>query len=191
MYLYPMKTSNQFVIISILSIFLVSCTAFQPNNDPIVKMPNTGDASVWLPQSEVDRRSAGSIFGDNGLPLFNEQRNSSGGGGGGIGVNVFLWRATLDTTSFLPLLSADPFGGVIITDWYLPNESPNERFKLTIYILDKQLRADGLKISLFKQIKNTNGDWVGSQFDDNLVRKLEDTILSRARELKIASIKPK
>ncbi len=106
-------------------------------------------------------------------------------------MNVFLWRATLDTTSFLPLLSADPFGGVIITDWYLPVESPDERYKLTIYILDKKLRADGLKISLFKQQKNNKGDWINSEFDKNLVRKLEDTILSRARELKIASIKAK
>ena len=136
----------------VFSIFVSSCSSIQENNDPIVKMPNTGDVSVWVPQSVVDEKSAGSVFGDSGVPLFNDQRDKSGGGG--IGVNVFLWRATLDTTSFLPLLSADPFGGVIITDWYLPTESPNERYKLTIYILDKQLRADGLKISLFKQQKN-------------------------------------
>ena len=169
--------------------FLANCAAIETNNDPIVKMPNTGDASVWVPQSVVDEKSAGSIFGDSGVPLFNDQRER--GGGTGIGVNVFLWRATLDTTSFVPLLSADPFGGVIITDWYLPIESPDERFKLTIYILDKQLRADGLKISLFKQKRNIDGNWVNTKFDKNLVRKLEDTILSRARKLKIASIKPK
>ncbi len=173
----------------VLLIFLSSCSAIESNNDPIVKMPNTGDASVWVPQSVVDEKSAGSIFGDSGVPLFNEQREKSGSSG--IGVNVFLWRATLDTTSFLPLLSADPFGGVVITDWYLPMEAPDERFKLTIYILNKELRADGLKISLFKQRRNNNGEWVNSEFDKDLVRKLEDTILSRARELKIASIKTK
>ena len=146
---------------------------------------STENSRTW----QTTAKSAGSIFGDSGVPLFNDQRER--GGGTGIGVNVFLWRATLDTTSFVPLLSADPFGGVIITDWYLPIESPNERFKLTIYILDKQLRADGLKISLFKQKRNIDGNWVNTKFDKNLVRKLEDTILSRARELKIASIKPK
>ena len=177
------------IIFIVFSIILSNCSAIQTNNDPIVKMPNTGDVSVWVPQSVVDEKTAGSIFGDSGVPLFNDKKDKSGGGG--IGVNVFLWRATLDTTSFLPLLSADPFGGVIITDWYLPVESPDERYKLTIYILDKQLRADGLKISLFKQQKNNKGDWINSEFDKNLVRKLEDTILSRARELKIASIKAK
>ncbi len=178
------------IIFIVFSIILSNCSAIQTNNDPIVKMPNTGDVSVWVPQSVVDEKTSGSIFGDSGVPLFNDNKDKSGGGGG-IGVNVFLWRATLDTTSFLPLLSADPFGGVIITDWYLPVESPDERYKLTIYILDKQLRADGLKISLFKQQKNNKGDWINSEFDKNLVRKLEDTILSRARELKIASIKAK
>ena len=169
--------------------FFYGCAAIQSNEDPIVKMPNTGGQSVWVPQSVVDEKTAGSIFGDTGIPLFNEDRQKNSGGG--IGVNVFLWRATLDTTSFLPLLSADPFGGVIITDWYLPVDAPDERFKLTIYILDTKLRADGLKISLFKQKKNKTGDWVNIDFDSELVTKLEDTILSRARELKIASIKPK
>ncbi|PPR77576.1 MAG: hypothetical protein CFH01_01468 [Alphaproteobacteria bacterium MarineAlpha2_Bin1] len=186
--LVNLKKSRNFFFTALI-LLLSNCAGIESNNDPIVKMPNTGGVSVWVPQSVVDEKSAGSIFGDSGIPLFNEQREK--GIGTGIGVNVFLWRATLDTTSFLPLLSADPFGGVIITDWYLPIESPNERFKLTIYILDKQLRADGLKISLFKQKRNNNGDWINTEFDKNLVRKLEDTILSRARELKIASIKPK
>jgi hypothetical protein len=79
--------------------------------------------------------------------------SSSGGGGGdvaGIGVNSFLWRASLDTLNFMPLASADPFGGVIITDWYSDPTTPAERFKATVYILDTRLRADALNVSIFR-----------------------------------------
>jgi len=68
-----------------------------------------------------------------------------------IGVNGYLWRATLDTLSFMPLQSADPYGGVIVTDWYTNPEKPDERFKCTVYILDSRLRADGLNVAVFKQ----------------------------------------
>jgi hypothetical protein len=87
--------------------------------------------------------AAASVFGGGG-----------GGGGGseeGIGVNSFLWRASLDTLNFMPLASADPFGGVIITDWYSDPTTPNERFKATVYILDTRLRADALNVSIFRQ----------------------------------------
>jgi hypothetical protein len=68
-----------------------------------------------------------------------------------VAVNAFLWRASLDTINFIPLVSADPFGGVIITDWYTPAETPNERMKVQITILDRDLRADGVRVSVFKQ----------------------------------------
>ena len=74
-----------------------------------------------------------------------------------LGVNTYLWRATLDTLSTLPLVSADPFGGVIITDWYTPQQTPNERLKVTVYILDRALRADGLRVSVFRQIHDDKG----------------------------------
>ncbi|MBA3812939.1 MAG: DUF3576 domain-containing protein [Alphaproteobacteria bacterium] len=98
-----------------------------------------------------------------------------------LGVNTHLWRASLDTISFMPLASADPFGGVIMTDWYSPPESPHERLKINIFILDRQLRSDGLKVSLFRQEQNKAGQWRDQSVDPQTVRDLENAILSRAR----------
>jgi hypothetical protein len=119
------------------------------------------------------------LFGDS---------ESTGGSGGGIAVNGYLWRASLDTMSFMPLSSADPFGGVIITDWYTPPESPNERVKVNIYILDRQLRADGLRISVFRQARD-GGSWQQAEVDPKTVRDIENAILRRARELRIANLR--
>lgn len=98
-----------------------------------------------------------------------------------LGVNTHLWRASLDTISFMPLVSADPFGGVIITDWYSPPQSPQERLKINIFILDRQLRSDGLKISVFRQERDASGGWVDRSVDVQTVRDLENAILGRAR----------
>lgn len=117
-----------------------------------------------------------------GISLF-------GGGDGdqeaGIGVNSYLWRASLDTLNFMPLASADPFGGVIITDWYSPPESPNERFKLNIYILGRQLRADGVKAAVFRQRREDNGDWMDAAVEPKTAIELENAILTRARQMRI------
>ena len=114
--------------------------------------------------------------------------DTGGGGGGGIAVNSYLWRASLDTMSFMPLSSADPFGGVIITDWYSPPETPNERVKVNIYILDRQLRADGLRISVFRQMLSNN-QWQEAAVAPETVQDLENAILKRARELRITNIR--
>ena len=74
-----------------------------------------------------------------------------------MGVNSFLWRASLETLNFMPLEQVDPFGGVIVTDWYASAEAPNERFKANVYILDTNLRADALKTSIFKQTRSGGG----------------------------------
>ena len=86
----------------------------------------------------------------------------------------------------MPLSSADPFGGVIITDWYSAPEDPNERMKVTIYILDRRLRADGIKIAVFRQTHSADG-WTDAQVNPDTSIKLEDAILTRARELRLAS----
>ena len=104
-----------------------------------------------------------------------------------LGVNSFLWHATLDTLSFLPLTSADPFGGVIISEWYVAPSSPNERLKVTVYIMDRALRADGLKVVVFRQTRSAGG-WQDSQPSPDTAHKLEDSILTRARELRLASL---
>ena len=131
------------------------------------------------------RNGSGKLFGD--ISLLGSDRNKEADGATGIGVNGFLWRASLDTLSFMPLASADPFGGVIITDWYSPPESPNERFKVTTYILGRQLRSDGLRVAVFKQQLADGRGWVDTAVEDETAPKLEGAILSRARELRIAS----
>jgi hypothetical protein len=106
-----------------------------------------------------------------------------------IGVNGYLWRATLDTLSFMPLASADPYGGVIITDWYINPEAPNERLKVTVYILDARLRADGLNVAVFKQNKNAAGEWIDAPSASQTETDLENSILTRARQLRLSNIK--
>lgn len=138
--------------------------------------------------SEQDkiRGGEGKLFGD--IVLVGPDRSSEeDSSGGGIGVNGFLWRASLDTLSFLPLASADPFGGVIITDWYSPPESPDERFKVTTYILGRQLRSDGVRVAVFRERHADGRGWVAAEVESETVPKLEGAILSRARELRIAS----
>ena len=128
------------------------------------------------------------VFGPGGLNLFGgDSKKKTDEGGAGIGVNAYLWRASLDTISFMPLSSADPFGGVILTDWYSPPESPTERFKMTVMIQDRTLRADALHVSVFRQVQNTAGEWVDSPVDAKTATDMENTILTRARQLRSAA----
>jgi len=130
------------------------------------------------------------VFGPGGLSIFGGNKSDKGGGGGGsgIGVNSFLWRASLDTLSFMPLNSADPFGGVIITDWYSAPNSPDERFKMTIYILDRRLRADGIKVAVFKQTKDAAKQWLSAEVTGDTSTQLENAILVRARQLRLDTL---
>ena len=104
-----------------------------------------------------------------------------------IGVNAYLWRASLDTISFMPLIQADANGGVIVTDWYANPSSPNERMKLTISILDKDLRADALRVAASRQVAQ-DGGWVDAPVQAATVQKLEEIILTKARDLRRSSI---
>lgn len=120
--------------------------------------------------------------------LFLDTEKGGGGGGsgfvGGVGVNSYLWRATLDTVSFMPLASADPFGGVILTDWHATADAPGERFKLNIRILGRGLRADGINVSTFRQVQNRAGSWVNARIPSTTNEKIENAILYKARELR-------
>ena len=119
-----------------------------------------------------------------------ESRDSTRGvQGASIGVNGYLWRATLDTLAFMPLQSADPYGGVVITDWYVNPEKPDERFKCTVYILDTRLRADGLNVTVFKEVGNGQGGWVASPTASQTATDIENSILTRARQLRLSNIK--
>jgi hypothetical protein len=162
----------------------------------------SGDSSSQIREVERDEYNTGSkreqllrassaSGTSGGISLFGGgtekgQEDTRGGGGGGLGVNAFLWRATLDTLSFMPLASADPFGGVIITDWHAPAAVSNERFKATAYVLGRQLRSDGVRISLFRQVRGPGG-WVDAPISTATAAELEDKVLTRARELRSQS----
>ncbi|NQZ14124.1 MAG: DUF3576 domain-containing protein [Alphaproteobacteria bacterium] len=146
--------------------------------------------------SGLDRTTTGndiygekeSIFGREGLGIFGGKKDEEANDGStGIGVNSFLWRAALDTVSFMPLASADPFGGVIITDWYSSEEKPNERFKVNVFILDKQLVSSGIKVKVFKQTATRSG-WKDVSVTKETATQMEDAILTRARQLRVAKL---
>lgn len=140
-----------------------------------------------LDEEEQENKEIGRIFGDDLLNFSSNRTAQQDSGAGGIAVNGFLWRATLDTIAFFPLAQADPFGGVIITDWHTPPETPNTRFKLNIIILGRELRADGLQVSVFRQDRNAAGQWVQQPVAPETVTALENAILTKARELRIAA----
>jgi hypothetical protein len=159
--------------------FLGACSGV---NSEAVYPERLGNKIDPRPTKERD-----TIFGPGGANILGSTDDKGSGGGSGIGVNGFLWRASLDTMAFMPLNSADPFGGVIITDWYSPPETPKERFKMTVYILDRRLRADGLKVAIFRQERDSN-EWRDAKITKNTAIKLENAILQRARELRLNTL---
>lgn len=145
------------------------------------KYPHTrGGQIVYTGEEE-------SIFGEDGLDLFGTgKKEEDTRGASGIGVNSYLWQASLDTLSFMPISSADPFGGVILTDWYSPNGVENERFKTNVFLTGRRLESSALRVSIFKQEK-VNGAWKDAEVAKKTVTDMEDTILAKARELRIKS----
>jgi hypothetical protein len=151
---------------------------------------NTKPSTVDPDYTGMPGPGGGSVLGDNGLVLGTSKTSrgdGSGGAGSALGVNAYLWRGALDTLSFMPLASADPFGGVIITDWYQPPGSPDERFKATAYILGRELRSDGVRVTIFRQVMQS-GQWVDAQVSPVTVGEIEGRVLARARELRTQSM---
>ncbi len=156
------------------------------HTDPKYMLPES--ESGYTPKTDGETESGiamvKSLFG-----LGNKKEAGGGGGGGpaGVGVNSYLWRATLDTVSFMPLASADPFGGVIITDWYSPAQTPNERFKVNVFILGRELRADGVRCTVFRQKRDPNGQWADAPVDHKTGIDIENAILTRARQMRLST----
>lgn len=163
----------------ILAVLMAACSGITVEQD------------VPLEPEDERRERRGKLTGEGGFTLFggDEEEAAAASGGSPIGVNSFLWRATLDTLSFMPLASADPFGGVVITDWYENPETPGERFKVNAVILDDKLRADGIRVSAFKQKKDASGSWSDAEIGKNVTRDLENAILTRARQLRIRQLR--
>ena len=164
--------------LSVTALGLAGCGA-----DVDTDYPSNRNKSREIYNKPGQQAARESVLGEGGFDLFGGRRNNNGGSG--IAVNSFLWRASLDTLSFMPLSAADPFGGVIITDWYSPPETPDRRFKANAYILDRDLRADGIRVTLFQQRRDASGTWMDSAVDEKTATDLEDAILTRARQLRV------
>ncbi|WP_293337459.1 DUF3576 domain-containing protein [Parvibaculum sp.] len=180
---YHGLTRAKSTVAALLCASLLGLAACGPSESSFPGQP-TGQSGPNNPTGQ-ERES---IFGEDGLKLFGGAADEENVGGSGIGVNSFLWRASLDTISFMPLASADPFGGVIITDWYQDPKAAGERFKVTVYILDKRLRADGVKVAVFRQNKDEDGEWVDAPVGATTGLQIENAILVRARQLRINTI---
>ncbi len=171
------------------SLGLVACGSDNPNIKADYPSGSDGTWGTYSNRGDQSEIRDESLFGGDGMVMFGGPNYDPGqGDGAGIGVNSFLWRASLDTLSFMPLTSADPFGGVIITDWYTPPQTPEERFKISAFILDRSLRADGVRIAVFRQTQQSPGNWVDSPVGDTMATDLENTILTRARQLRIRTL---
>lgn len=168
--------------VAVLSALVLSVAALSACGESKSVFP-TRDKGQSSPRMSNEPRET--VFGPEGM--FSDKKKGGGGDAAGIGVNSFLWRASLDTIAFMPIATADPFGGTIITDWYQLPESPNERFKVNVFILDRALRADGVRVSVFKQARDATGQWVDIKVEPRMVNDLENSILTRARQLRIVS----
>ena len=127
------------------------------------------------------------LAGCGSLPFMGDRPAPRTSAQQGIGVTAYLWRATLDTLSFMPLLTADPWGGVVNYDWYVNPQTPNERFKATVFILDTRLRADALNVTVTKEVKDAAGAWTGAPVAAQTEADLENAILTKARQLNLSN----
>ena len=149
-----------------------------------------GSADVQAPDQNPmphDTLKGPGMFSGEGGDILAGFRSNGGdsNGGASIGVNGYLWRATLDTISFMPIVQADSAGGVIVTDWYTNPKSTTERYRMNVFIRGRVLRADAVKVEVFKQAKKA-GEWVDTEVGRATETSLEDTILTKARSLRVA-----
>jgi len=155
------------------AVFLSSCVSEGG------KAPELGRPMDWNNNSILTGKPQG--VGLNEL-VNREAKNSTG-----LPVNALLWRAALDIASFVPLDDVDTFGGSIVTEWYVPEDQPNRRLKLAVFVVGIELRSDAIQVRAYVQTRDGNG-WTNAGRDAELGRKLEDLILTRARELRAAAI---
>ena len=140
-----------------------------------------------LSDAETRLSTGGGLFGNDGLTLFgNENEEVSGSGFATVGmpINPYLWSASLETLSFIPLSSADPFGGTIFTDWYSSESNENERCKINVFIKGAELKTQNLRVSSFCEVFKNN-KWIGIRTNSQDNISLENAILNKAKKLKL------
>ena len=172
-------------LLAAVAIALPLLAACGDSNQRLVNNDEYGDYRGGRARNRPQGANAGLVV--FGVDKDREAREAAAAGGAaGLSVNAYLWRATLDTLSFMPLASADPFGGTIITEWYTPASANNERFRAQAYVLGRQLRSDGVRVQVFRQTLD-RGQWVDSPVSAATNSDLEDKVLARARELRSQS----
>lgn len=182
-----MKTQKQYrsgsrVLAIVLAGSVAACSGdYSQNPEDAVPVPR--DREYYDPND--------SVFGEGGLSLSRIAsgdifRGDAATDGSSLPVNKYLWRGALDTLKFLPLASTDPFTGVIATDWGTNPDLPGERFKVTAYMVSASLSASSLKVAVYREVRNEGGVWAPTSVSPETARKLEDAILTRARQLRIA-----
>jgi hypothetical protein len=171
-----MKTITAAVVLTAAIAATISGCASRKPPAPVVTA--TGSGAFAKPPSS----------GGLHIPGFGGAPKTPATAPAGLGVNSYLWRATLDTLAFMPLRSADPYGGVIITDWYVNPEKTDERFQATVYILDTRLRADGLNVTVHRQTRDGAGGWIDAATNPQTDTDIENAILTRARQLRLSNL---
>ena len=177
-----MSCSCRSASIAALAIPLLLALTSCGGDSPAVRGVSSSEYNV----GQTGGAGQGKIGGDSGLLSMLGPSSNRADEGAALGVNAYLWRGALDTLSFMPLVSADPYGGVIVTDWYSPPSASGERFKATAYILGRQLRSDGVRVTVFRQVMQ-NGQWVDTPVSPVTTGDIENKILARARELRSQS----
>ena len=149
--------------------------------------PKAGPVNRYDPEAE-------GLFGEGGFSLGRLARGDLFGGdsneanGSAAPVNKYLWQASLDTIQFMPLASTDPFTGVIATDWSTTEAAPGERFKVTVYLSSPELAATSVKVAVYRQVRDEKNGWIQTSVDPATPRKLEDAILTRARQMRVSDL---
>lgn len=178
---FRLRTTGMLACVAMLMVS--ACGSNQTPQETVANTPG--------PRGQYDP-NADSVFGDGGFTLNRALDGSLGqdeqASGDSLPVNKFLWQASLDTLSFLPLASTDPFTGVIATDWGTSPAQQGERFKVTAYMVRPSLSASSLKVAVYRELRNEEGVWVPAPVDPETARKLEDAILVRARQIRIAEL---
>ena len=164
---------TRYAILLILTFGLSACSGLEIGESPASKGEEGGTGSFLTGKDET-----GIVISDFGSP--------SKDGAAALPVNALLWRASLDIASFVPLADVDTFGGSILTEWYSLPDKPNERIKLAIFVLDRELRSDAIRVIVYIQNKNDSG-WVDAGQDQSLATRLEELILTRAREIRAST----
>ena len=150
---------------------------------------NKQDLRNQMQDAQNRLRTGGGRFGKKPLDMLNIGKGDSDNqefGSVGLPINPYLWKGTLETISFMPLVSADPFAGVIITDWYTDQNNINQRCKLNVFIKGVDLKTDNLKVNSFCQTLNENGNWIDQKINNENNIKLENAILNKAKKIKLS-----